>query len=213
MSTPETRALALDLIDEAVEAGARLAPACEVLKLTTRTVRRWRARAGSDTGLVDRRTCTPRVPANRLSPEEQEAILAVCNEPEYRSLPPTQIVPRLADQGVYIASESSFYRVLRAHDQVHRRGRAAAPRKVPKPEGVCATAPNVAWCWDIERHEALSDRATVRDRRDSAVAAAGDKLRAARTGERQQGWQAALTKPGHGSIVRCRGSGEQTRKV
>ena len=144
MSTPETRALVLDLIDEAVDAGARLTPACAVVGLTPRTLRRWRALAGSDSGLVDRRTCTPRVPANRLSPEEQEAILAVCNEPEYRSLPPTQIVPRLADQGVYIASESSFYRVLRAHDQVHRRGRAAAPRRVPKPEGVCATAPNAA---------------------------------------------------------------------
>jgi putative transposase len=149
MSTPETRALVLDLIDEAVDAGARAAPACAVLGLTPRTLRRWRALAGSDSGLVDRRTCTPRVPANRLSPEEQETILTVCNEPEYRSLPPTQIVPRLADHGRYIASESSFYRVLRAHDQVHRRGRAAAPRQVPKPEGVCATAPNTAWCWDI----------------------------------------------------------------
>jgi len=149
MSTPETRALVLDLIDEAVDAGARLTPACAVLGLTARTLRRWRVLADSDSGLVDRRTCTPRMPANRLSPEEQEAILTVCNEPEYRSLPPTQIVPRLADQGRYLASESSFYRVLRAHDQVHRRGRAAAPRQVPKPEGVCATAPNAAWCWDI----------------------------------------------------------------
>jgi hypothetical protein len=213
MSTPETRALVLDLIAEAVAAGAREAPACAVLGLTARTLRRWRALAGGHSGLVDQRTCTQRVPGNRLSPEEQQAILAIANVPEHRSLPPTQIVPRLADQGVYIASESSFYRVLRAHDQVQRRGRAATPRHVPKPEGVCATAPNAAWCWDIERHEALSDRATVQDRRDPAVAAAGDKLRAARTGERQQGWQAALTKPGRGSIVRCRGFGEQMRKV
>lgn len=149
MSTPETRALVLDLIAEAVAAGAREAPACAVLGLTARTLRRWRALAGGHSGLVDRRTCTPRVPGNRLSPEEQQAILAIANVPEHRSLPPTQIVPRLADQGVYIASESSFYRVLRAHDQVQRRGRAATPRHVPKPEGVCATAPNAAWCWDI----------------------------------------------------------------
>ncbi len=161
MSTPETRAVVLKLVDEAVDAGARRRPACAVLGLAARTLRRWRALADSDSGLLDRRTCCCREPANRLTPEEQAAILTVCNEPEYRSLPPTQIVPRLADQGVYLASESSFYRVLRAHDQVHRRGRAAAPRKVPKPQGVCATAPNVGWCWDIERHEALSDRATV----------------------------------------------------
>ena len=79
MSTPETRALVLDLIDEAVAAGARLTPACAVLELTARTLRRWRAIAGSDSGLVDRRTCTPQVPANRPSPEEQKAILMVCN--------------------------------------------------------------------------------------------------------------------------------------
>lgn len=149
MSLPETRTRVLELIAEAMAAGARSAPACAVLGLTPRTLRRWRARRGVDGGLVDRRTDTPRVPSNRLSPEEQAAILAVCNAPEYRSLPPTQIVPRLADQGVYIASEASFYRVLRAHDQVQRRGRAAAPRQVPKPKGVCASAPNVAWCWDI----------------------------------------------------------------
>ena len=65
MITPEIRALALDLIDEAVDAGTRITPACAVLGLTARTLRRWRALAGSDCGLVDRRTCTPRVPAGQ----------------------------------------------------------------------------------------------------------------------------------------------------
>lgn len=113
-------------------AGARAAPARVVLGPTPRTLPRWQVLAGSDSGLVDRRTCAPRMPINRLSPEEQETILTVCNEPAYRRLPPTQIVPRLADQGAHLASESSFYRVLRAHDQVHRRGREAAPRQAPK---------------------------------------------------------------------------------
>ena len=69
--------------------------------------------------------------------------------PEYCSLAPTQIVPRLADAGRYLASESSFYRVLRDAEQVNRRGAAEQPRAVPKPQGFCATAPNQVWTWDI----------------------------------------------------------------
>ena len=53
------------------------------------------------------------VPANRLSEVERQQILAVCNTPAYAHLPPYQIVPRLADQGIYLASESSFYRILK----------------------------------------------------------------------------------------------------
>ena len=52
--------------------------------------------------------------------------------PEHASLPPSQIVPRLADQGQYLASESSFYRVLKEHGQINRRGKAQLPQKVPK---------------------------------------------------------------------------------
>ncbi len=67
----------------------------------------------------------------------------------YQSLPPSQIEPKLADKGIYIASESSFYRVLRTHGQLNRRGRAQPPRQVPKPMSWVATAPNQVWSWDI----------------------------------------------------------------
>ena len=53
------------------------------------------------------------MPGNRLSEEERKVILETCNAPEHADLPPSQIVPRLADEGIYLASESSFYRVLR----------------------------------------------------------------------------------------------------
>jgi transposase InsO family protein len=76
-------------------------------------------------------------------------ILAVCNSPQYKSLPPSQIVPRLADKGAYIASEASFYRVLRAHGQNNHRGRARAARKVAKPRAWTATGPGEVWSWDI----------------------------------------------------------------
>src|SRR5690606_33920869 len=83
------------------------------------------------------------------SDQEKEQILAVCNSAEHQSLPPSQIVPRLADQGIYIASESSFYRVLRAQDQVHHRGRAAKPHKPESPQAGGASAPGQVWSWDI----------------------------------------------------------------
>ena len=143
--------MAIDLIEEAVAAGARRHKACAVLEIDVRTLQRWRkALQGSD-ALADQRkaAAAERPPTNKLSDAERQEILAICNQPEYRSLAPSQIVPRLADEGEYVASESSFYRVLRDADQVNRRGRAKTPRLVPKPEGYQATGPNQVWSWDI----------------------------------------------------------------
>jgi len=137
--------MAVSLIHEAVEAGARKKKACEVLEVNVRTMQRWER----DGGLEDRRKGTARRVANKLSEAEKKEILEVCNEPCFRSLPPSQIVPALADEGRYLASESSFYRVLREADQVHRRGRASTPREVARPRGYKAVAPNQVWSWDI----------------------------------------------------------------
>lgn len=89
-----------------------------------------------------------RVPANRLSEEERTEILTTANHPQYAHLPPNQIVPDLADKGRYLASESSFYRVLREDEQLARRGRVKAPSR-KRPEPLTATAPNQLWSWDI----------------------------------------------------------------
>lgn len=137
--------MAMTLIDEAAAAGAHQHKACAVLGISSRTLRRWRGAAS----LADRRKGTKRACSHALSEAEKERILEVCNRPEYQSLPPFQIVPRLADEGLYIASESSFYRVLKAHVQLQRRGRAQAPRKVSKPKAWAANEPNRVWSWDI----------------------------------------------------------------
>jgi hypothetical protein len=63
-----------------------------------------------------------------LNADEKETLLRVANEWRFADMPPARIVPALADKGVYLASESSFHRVLRAHGQHHHRGRAKAPR-------------------------------------------------------------------------------------
>jgi transposase InsO family protein len=138
--------MAIELIEEAVAAGARRHQACAVLEITVRTLQRWEKDDAKDRRKV---AAAKRVPNNKLSDEERQAILATCNKPEFQSLPPSQIVPRLADNGEYLASESSFYRVLREADQVQRRGRAQAPRRLAKPEGYQASGPNQVWSWDI----------------------------------------------------------------
>jgi len=134
-------------IDEAVAAGARRWRACAEAELSLRTLQRW---VDGDMVKTDARTTTERpAPMNKLSALEQQRVLAVCNSVEYAQLPPSQIVPRLADKGIYLASESTFYRVLKAHDQGHRRGRAQAPRKLKPPTSYTATAANQVWSWDI----------------------------------------------------------------
>ena len=86
-----------------MSAGARLIPACREVGLSLSTWRRWNDQA------EDRRPTAVRpVPANKLTAEEEHQIVTVCNEPEYASLPPAQIVPRLADKGLYLASEATF---------------------------------------------------------------------------------------------------------
>ena len=129
ISTPDRR-LAVSLIDEARTAGARLKPSCGVLGITARTWQRWTQ--GGAVRADGRPTAVRPAPSHALTEDERQAVLETTLQPDYAALPPGQIVPRLADEGVYLASESTFYRVLRAHDLQHHRGRAKAP-STPRP--------------------------------------------------------------------------------
>ncbi len=138
--------MAINLITEACVNGARKSKACEIAEISSRTLLRWH----KNNGLNDQRSNRKSAPSNKLTDEEKEQILEVCNQEEFCSLPPKQIVPILADRGTYIASESSFYRVLREAEQVHHRGRSATPGNKPaKPDACTATGPNQVWSWDI----------------------------------------------------------------
>lgn len=134
--------------DDAVANGASRWKAAEQLEISLKTLNRWRDNNGAV--LVDKRPDALRpVPSNKLTEEEEQQILAICNEEANASLPPSQIVPMLADKGEYVASESSFYRVLKKHGQLHHRGRAKKRSKSKKPTTHVATGPNQVWCWDI----------------------------------------------------------------
>jgi putative transposase len=134
-------------IDKACAAGARVSEACRVVEISPRTLQRWREEGAVKTdGRLQ--AGQQREPANKLSEVERRQILAVANEPEFASMPPCQIVPILADRSYYIASESSFYRVLREADQLAHRGKAKAS-KHRRPTPLQADAANQVWSWDI----------------------------------------------------------------
>lgn len=122
-------------------AGARRKAACELLGLTARTLERWVDKAD------DGRQGPNTVPANKLSEAERRQIVAVATSPEFRDQSPKQIVPRLADQGKYVGSEATFYRVLHDADMQHDRGRARPA--VARPREHVATGPWQVGSWDI----------------------------------------------------------------
>lgn len=134
----------LDLISDAQRDGARLGPACRVVGLSARTVERWRAAPGDD-----RRAGPRHRPANALTDVEEAQIVTVLTSERYRRLSPKQVVPQLADDGLYLASESTLYRVLR------RRGLSCSRRPGKTIRGArartvhSATGPNQVWSWDI----------------------------------------------------------------
>jgi transposase InsO family protein len=139
----------VELIGEANAAGAGLVSASVEIRICLRTLKRWRRAFVGDGDGKDRRKGSPRLVVHRLSEEERQRILLTCNQPEYASLPPGQIVPALADQGLYIGSESSFYRVLHQAGQCHRRGRARLPQEPRSVPRLMADRPNAVWSWDI----------------------------------------------------------------
>ena len=129
-------------------AGARLKPACAIAGIELRTLQRWKATDGLVSG--DRRPQAVRPPAGHaLTQAERAHVLAVANEPRFAAVPPARIVPMLADEGIYLASESTFSRVLKAHGQTAHRGRAKAPKRGRPPTTHIATEPRQVWCWDM----------------------------------------------------------------
>ena len=134
----------MELFATAQTNGARLWRACQVVGLSRRTVQRWR----SQKVCRDRRKGPKTKPKNALSEPERTRILKKVNTPELRGLTPHQIVPRLADRGVYLASESTIYRLLHEQKQVAHREPSRPRTRRSKPSQK-AMGPNQLWSWDI----------------------------------------------------------------
>lgn len=132
------------LIVEAIESGARKGKACEIIGITVRSYQRWRKDARAD-----RRKLNKNRPPNALTDEERKLIKETCCAPEYRNYTPNEIVPRLAEKGVFIGSESTIYRILREEDLMAHRSHSKVPSKNKKPKELKATGPNKVLSWDI----------------------------------------------------------------
>ena len=134
----------LSLIDKAVKSGARLHEAAALIGLSARTLIRWRGQGGGE----DQRNGPSAPPGNKLSEKERQQVLDISNSAPFRDLSPKQIVPKLADQGGYLASESTFYRVLKEHKMLTHR-QASKPAVSYRPKQHVATGPCQVWSWDI----------------------------------------------------------------
>ena len=133
------------LIKEAQAAGARQSKACEIIGISEKTLQRWSQTDNEQDGRIE----TKHTPANKLTEQERKQIISIANSPEYADLPSNKIVPKLADKGIYIASESSFHRVLKAEKQQQHRQKSKPARQVKKPKALVATEPNQIYSWDI----------------------------------------------------------------
>ena len=134
----------LNLFDEAIQSGARKSKAGEMLNLSARTIKRW-----SDAPDGDNRSSAKKEPSNKLSEHEEKQIVSICCSKRFRNLSPNEIVPILAEEGTYIASESTMYRVLRKQGLLKHRSESKPGTKSKKPEELKTTGPNQVLSWDI----------------------------------------------------------------
>jgi len=145
-SLPEREKI-VSMVAEAVLSGANQARACALISLSERTLQRWQK--GQLEGIGDGRPARIQRAKNELSESERQEVLRVANAPEFGHLPPGQIVVRLADQGRYVASESSIYRVLKANNLLKHRSAQRPTKTVRKRRALSATAPGQLLSWDI----------------------------------------------------------------
>jgi len=135
----------LATVTEAQDAGARLERACEIAGVAVRTLQRWHR----DPEGEDQRSGPRRRPHNALTTAEEAQVVTVLTSKRYAGLSPKQLVPQLADEGLYLASESTMYRVQRRHGLRTKR-RPLVRQHVARATGVHrASGSNQVWSWDI----------------------------------------------------------------
>jgi putative transposase len=132
----------VELVIEAHFSGCRIKVSCFDLGIDFKTFCRWREDP------VDKRHGPLTVPKNKLSTEEKDNIIRIVNLHEFMDYSPWIIVAKLADRGQYIASESTFYKVLKERKQLVHRAKSK-PANVYRPAPLVAHEPNEIWSWDI----------------------------------------------------------------
>ncbi|WP_281047918.1 DDE-type integrase/transposase/recombinase [Sphaerochaeta pleomorpha] len=140
----QEKAEILAFVDEAMLLGVSQRKTCEFLGIAARTIQNWRHE-----GLCDKRKGSSRRVAHSLTQNEQDAFFSLATSPRFRDNTPEQIVATLAQEGTYIASVSSLYRILRKRDALRHRQESRKPAKAQVMERLSVTGPNQIWAWDI----------------------------------------------------------------
>lgn len=145
LTIPTLRVKILELIQEAIDAGARQILACEIIGISSKTFQRWQKESDHKDGRHD----VVHMPKNKITAEERQKVIDTLNSSEFANLPPSQIIPILADRGIWIASEATFYRIMREEKLNKHRLKSKPNRNIKKPRALKATGPNQVYTWDI----------------------------------------------------------------
>jgi len=112
------------------------------MEIDVKTFKRWMI------DITDKRKGPVKIPGNKLRLEEVEKVVSTCTSQRFMDLPPSQIVPLLADDGIYLASESTIYKILKARKLLEHRGKSKR-KSLNRPAPLIATRPNMIYSWDI----------------------------------------------------------------
>lgn len=124
-----------------------VSPACKSLGVPRASYYRWRSGRGSRKVREDE----PRRASHRaLREDERQAVLAVLHEERFIDKAPAQVYARLLDEGAFLCSIRTMYRILDSEGEVRERRDQLRHPPYVKPELV-ATGPNQVWTWDITK--------------------------------------------------------------
>jgi len=145
MMSGEQKQDILDFVNFYVTLGiVRLSVLCTHIGVSQRTIQRWNLY-----GVNDKRKGAEKQVVRKLTEQEREKIYGVACSEEYKDMNPHEVYNSLLDKGIYLASESSFYRILRERGAVTHRRETKEGTSRKKPDELKATAKNQVWMWDI----------------------------------------------------------------
>ena len=149
MIRSEDRGAIVALLQQGISRGVSAKAIADLFGLATRTLRRWGLMIRAQGFSRDQRKGASRQVMHRFSEEERQQVLSTVNDPRFADLTPNQIVAILAEEGVYVASESTIYRIMREEGLLNHRGRSRPPREPREPPVLEATGVHQVLAWDI----------------------------------------------------------------
>jgi putative transposase len=137
------------LLQEGLDAGASIKAVANLFGICSRTLKRWDIALNAHGFSVDNRKGSLRHVVHKFSAEERRRVIETVNDPRFADLTPAQIVAILAEERIYVGSESTFYRIMREEGLLRHRGRARQPRE-PRPIPILeARGIHQVLAWDI----------------------------------------------------------------